>query len=181
MISKRMVWGPSPAIAMDFSSDLARSGSCCGISQRMRSAMGRRWRVRLRWLGALMGWTSAVPKRGHSKRGRTQKHANACERAQMSEREREIYIYTHTYLFVYRQREKTRASPRKSAKERFCVKIANNQVWHNQAWPNSQELLQVLSIFWGWSQVSRFVFGVTTLARGPQCLELILSFPFAPS
>ena len=53
---------------------------------------------------------SAVPKRGCSKRGWTQKHANACKRAQTQVRKRA-------------QRAQ------KGAKERIRVKIANNQVF----------------------------------------------------
>ena len=60
---------------------------------------------------------SAVPKRGHSKRGRTLKHANARKRAQMSAKERK------------RKSAKERKAQRaqNGAKERFRVKIANDQ------------------------------------------------------
>ena len=62
---------------------------------------------------------SASPKRGRCKRGRTQKHANARKRAQMSANASP------------QQGAKGRKRAQKSTKERFRVKIANNQVWNN--------------------------------------------------
>ena len=73
---------------------------------------------------------SAVPKRGCSKRSRTQKHANARKRAQMSAKERK------------RKSARERKRAQKSAKERFRVKSANSQVWNNQVkweFPNMGE------------------------------------------
>ena len=72
---------------------------------------------------------SAVPQRGRSKRGRTQKHANACQRAQMTTKER-----------------------KRKSKECFRVQNANNQVWELPrmiyhflgpcAWPSLMTLSQ---------------------------------------
>ena len=69
---------------------------------------------------------SAVPKRCRSKRSRTQKHANVRKRARMSAKERKRKSA--------RERKKPKTWAQKSAKERFRVKIANNQVWNNQVW-----------------------------------------------
>ena len=58
---------------------------------------------------------SAVPKHGRSQRGRTQKHGNAHERAQMNAKRAQ-------------KRAKERKRAQESANERFRVKIASNQV-----------------------------------------------------
>ena len=59
---------------------------------------------------------SAVPERGRSKRGRTQKHANVRKRGQMSENASP------------QKSTKERKRAQKRAEERFRVKIANYQV-----------------------------------------------------
>ena len=59
--------------------------------------------------------------RGRSTRGRTQKYANARKRAQMSAKERK-------HKSAKERKFKGRKRVQKGAKERFCAKIANNQV-----------------------------------------------------
>ena len=65
--------------------------------------------------------SSAVPKRGQSERGRTQKHANERKRAQISAKERKRKSAKE------RNRAQKGAKERKK-KERIHVKITNNQV-----------------------------------------------------
>ena len=62
---------------------------------------------------------SAVRKRGRSKRGRSQNHANARKRAQISAKEPKR---------KFAKSAKGRKRAQKSAKERFRVNNANNQV-----------------------------------------------------
>ena len=66
----------------------------------------------------LLQFPNAVVLKG----SRTQNHANVRKRAQMCARERKCKP----------AKECKRA--RKGAKERFRIKIANNQVWNNQVW-----------------------------------------------
>ena len=92
-------------------------------------------------VNTLANKTSAVPKRGRSKCGRTQEHANECKRAKMSAKERK------------RKSAKERKRAQKGAKERKRVlrtatseKIACKQVPNNQVWelPNLSRILGTL-------------------------------------
>ena len=95
--------------------------------------------------------TCAVPKRGRSKRGRTQKPANAdaetrkCGRRnpQMRAKERKC------------PQKSANASPQKSARERFHVKIADNQVCRERG--NRALVIVLLS---------------KTIFEAPKCLQI---------
>ena len=61
--------------------------------------------------------TSAVPKRGRSKRGRSQKHANARKRAQMNAKERKRKSANARKRAQKGAKERKRALPRKNCKQ----------------------------------------------------------------